>query len=200
MTTNEDIDLLYALKQGDEQAFNKLFKIYWEKVYAVAYHRLGDEQDADDLVQELFISLWERREGLSIKGSLENYLMGAVKFKVISRLRNRSVKEKVFEDLRHRMTEVQEAEADAIDFRELDKTLTDALSSLNDNVRTAFVMRSDNMSIKEIALQMGLKEQTVRNYIADAIQRIRIIIKQKHADNPAFCLALTLSFVHNYLT
>ena len=157
MTESGDTELLDALKQGDETAFNTLFTKHWKKIYAVAYHRLGDEQDADDLVQELFISLWERRADIVIKGSIENYLMGALKFKVISRIRSQAVKEKVFEQMQHRMTEVEQTDSEVLDYVKLEETLNEALQSLNENIRTAFVMRSDNMGIREIALQMGLK-------------------------------------------
>lgn len=199
MTATEDTILLNAIKIGDEQAFKTLFSKFWKKIYAIAYHRLGDEQDADDLVQELFISIWERREEIILKGSFEQYLVGAVKFKVISTIRNRSVKEKVFDELKKRMTEIEHTLQDRVDYKDLDKTFNSTLLSMHENVRMAFLLRIDNMTIKDIAEQLGLQEQTVRNHIANALQRIRTAIKEKYGDEPILYSSILLACIHDYL-
>lgn len=200
MTEIKDTELLEALKQGDDQAFNILFSRYWKQIYAVAYHRLRDEQDADDLVQELFISLWERRADIVIKSNIENYLMGAIKFKIISRIRIQAVKADVFEELKKRMYEIEQQGDELIDHDLLEETLNDAMHGLNGNVKTAFIMRSDNMSVRDIAVQMDLKEQTVRNYIAIAVEHMRAAVKQKYPQHRTLCAALSASLIHHYLT
>ena len=200
MSQADDLSLLNALKQGDAGAFQELYSRYWKKIYAIAWHRLGDEGGADDLVQELFISIWERRTEISLNGNFEQYITGAVKFKVISIIRNRAVKERVFNELRMRMTEIEESQIDKAFYPDLDKTMNDALLSLNEHVRAAFLLRSDNLSIREIASQLGLQEQTVRNYIADALLRIRAVVKHKYGDDPILYSCVLFAFVNDYLT
>lgn len=200
MIAQDDLSLLRSLKQGEASAFEELYSRYWKKIYAIAWHRLGDEEDADDLVQELFISIWERRVEIDLKGNFEQYLIGAVKFKVISLIRNQAVKEGVFNELKKRMTEIEEAEVERAIYPDLDKTLNDALLSLNENARMAFMLRSDNVSIKEIANQLGLREQTVRNYIADALVRIRAAVKEKYGKEPILYSCIVFAIVNHYLT
>lgn len=84
MIENEDIILLNSLKSGDERALKMLFFKFWDKIYALAYDKLGDEQDADRLVQELFISIWKRRTTLKLKGSFEQFLIDELKSKAIN--------------------------------------------------------------------------------------------------------------------
>lgn len=201
MDLSEDHLLFHAVQQDDDtDAFRKLFSRFWDKVYAIAYHRLGDEQDADDLVQELFISIWERRSEIILRSSFEQYIIGAVKFKVISVIRNRGIKEQVFKELKMRMTEIEYAKSDYAVYPDLEETLNSSLLSLNDNVRMAFMLRADNLSIKEIAIQLGLQEQTVRNYIATAIYRVRSVIKDKYGDEPILYSCIMTACLYNYLT
>lgn len=200
MTPADDLSLLNSLKQGDAGAFEELYSRYWKKIYAFAWHRFQDEGDADDIVQELFISIWERRAEISLTGNFEQYLIGAVKFKVISTIRNRAVKENAFNELKMRMSEIEESQAEKIVYPDLDKTLNDALLSLNDNARMAFLLRSDNLTIKEIASQLGLQEQTIRNYIADALVRIRAVVKNKYGNDPIVYSCILFAFVNDYLT
>lgn len=200
MVTEEDSLLLKALQSGDEQAFNTLFTLYWKKLYAVAFHRLNDESEADDLVQELFVSLWEKRENIFLQKGFEQYLMGAIKFKIINVIRSRTVKEKVFDVLKDRMTEIEQISAEHFDYDGFQRVMEQSLQGMPQNMRRSFEMRSDNMSIKEIAQQLGLAEQTVRNYLAESIFRLRASIGKNYAGNNTLLTTAALIFVNNYLT
>ena len=195
-----DTELLLQIKENDHASFDLLFDRYWERLYRAALARVGDDSVAQDIVQELFISIWERRAEISLTGNFEQYLTGAVKFKVISTIRNRAVKERVFNELRMRMTGIEENQIEKAVYPDLDKTMNDALLSLNEHVRAAFLLRSDNLTIREIASQLGLQEQTVRNYIADALQRIRAVVKHKYGDDPILYSCVLFAFVNDYLT
>ncbi len=82
-----DIALLQLIKEGDHPAFDTLFDRYWKRLYQTAYARVNDQAIAQDIVQELFITIWQRRLTMTVQLSLENYLLSAVRLSVISHFR-----------------------------------------------------------------------------------------------------------------
>lgn len=77
---NDDV-LLQGLRMGNNEAFSRIYTKYWRKIYMQAYDRLKDIKQSQDITQDVFISLWERREQLEIQ-HLYAYLSTAVKYKV----------------------------------------------------------------------------------------------------------------------
>src|SRR5437879_337067 len=89
MEKYSDIELLAQIKKDDRFAFNILFDRYWKKLYQTALARLIDDVEAQDLIQEIFIKIWQRRKNLEIRTSLENYLQRSVRLSVISHFRSK---------------------------------------------------------------------------------------------------------------
>lgn len=88
MKTNEkfsDADLIAQLRLGDENAFTEIYRRYWEVLLNTAYQRLRSKEDAEEVVQEIFVNLYFRRNEIDPKSTLEAYLKTALKFKVIDR-------------------------------------------------------------------------------------------------------------------
>lgn len=85
-TTQTDMELAALLQTGDEGAFKAIYQKYWDKLLVIAGKRLGDIDDAEEAVQEIFLNLWKRRERFELKVGFENYFAVAVKFEVINRL------------------------------------------------------------------------------------------------------------------
>jgi DNA-directed RNA polymerase specialized sigma24 family protein len=85
-----DSELLEAIRQGNEAAFSELFKRYWKKLHNLAYDRLRSDQATKEIVQELFVSLWTKRESLSIT-HLQSYLYAAVKNRVLNHLESQMI-------------------------------------------------------------------------------------------------------------
>jgi RNA polymerase sigma-70 factor (ECF subfamily) len=77
--TYNDHELVRLLKQSDQEAMREIYDRYWDKLLAVAVNRLSIEEEAEECVQDVFLSLWKRREGLVLKHELSTYLWVAVK-------------------------------------------------------------------------------------------------------------------------
>lgn len=77
-----ELELLYLLRNGDEKAFRKIYDLYWEKLFISAYNKLKDRELCEDILQEVFIGLWKKRDTLIIQTSLQNYLYASVTYKV----------------------------------------------------------------------------------------------------------------------
>lgn len=81
----DDVELLALVRAGDRDAFTTLYNRYWAQLLGIAYNHTRDKQSAEEVVQNLFIGLWNRRETLVI-GNPANYLATAVKFAVFKNI------------------------------------------------------------------------------------------------------------------
>jgi RNA polymerase sigma factor (sigma-70 family) len=197
MEQNSDTALLQRIKENDPNAFNLLFDRYWEPLYRAANARLQDEAASQDIVQEIFIKLWQRRDALTIQIGLENYLLSAVRLSVISHFRSRKVNVVRLEDALQRVELLESAIHDQTSYLELEKTLDDAIKHMPEMLQRVYQLRSENFSVKAIAGELGLAEQTVKNYISEVLRRLRVVIIDKHPEKHAAYLALLLLTLHN---
>jgi RNA polymerase sigma factor (sigma-70 family) len=177
-----DQDLLSLIKNGEPYAFEVIFERYWDQLFKTAVARLNNEDDAKDIVQELLISFWNKREKLAIKTTIENYLFGALKLSIISHFRTEKVCEIRLEDAIERISILEDSVTDIEDYLELEHVLEEAVSLMPETLRSIYILRCDNVPVKEIALKLGLADQTVKNYIAEVIRRLRTVITKKYPE------------------
>jgi len=169
-------ELLRSLRDGEHSAMEYFYHTYWEVVFDTAYKRVRDEEIAQDITQEIFISVWENRERLHIKSSLEAWLKGAVKYKVINYFKSSIVREKYEEDMVQligNQAEPSSAES-MIMLKELNQQLDHAMLELPEKMRVIFFMsRRQQKSTKEISDELNLSAQTVKNQLSAALKLIR---------------------------
>lgn len=167
-----ETELLALLQRGVHKAMEDIYRLYWEEVLDAAYKRLRDEEIAQDICQEIFISLWENRERIQVKGSLSAYFHGAVKFRVINYFRSSQLKEKHKEDLSLLIREETACSAaQALMLKDLHQQVEEAIQELPDKMRVIFSMsRQEEKSIREISEELNLSAQTVKNQISSALK------------------------------
>ena len=169
------LDLITSLKNGDHAAMQDIYSRYWEEVLDSAYKRVRDEEIAQDITQEIFISVWENRQRLIIESSLSAYFKGAVKFKVINYFKSSIVKEKHKEDIALLIGTQTEASAESmLMLKDFNQQIDNALLDLPEKMRIIFSMsRKQEKSIQEIAAELNLSVQTVKNQITAAMKLLR---------------------------
>jgi RNA polymerase sigma-70 factor (family 1) len=162
---NSDEDLVLALMAGDMLAFEFIYKKYALKLFKIAYNQLGSQEDAEEIVQELFSSIWKKRMDLNIR-KLEVYLVVAVKNKIYdsisSRINFRKYQEYVI------LKEVYENNdtLDVVNFNQLKEAVDKILSMLPEKTADVFRRsRFENQPIKEIASALDLSEKAVEYHI-----------------------------------
>ena len=187
-----DAILLSRIREDDHSAFDLMFERYWERLYRAALARLDDEAQAQDLVQEIFIKLWQRRHTLAIQTTLEQYLLSAVRFSVISYFRSQKVTHVRLEDALQRVELLENSIHDHAGYLELEQTLEQAVKHMPEMLQKVYQLRSENHSVKAIASELGLAEQTVKNYISEVLRRLRIVVSEKHPEQSAAYIALIL--------
>lgn len=192
---NQD-NLIIRLRKGDSMAFDLLYEKYWKKLFSIAYRRTDDEDTAKDIVQEVFVSVWKKREKLQIETELEFFLIGAVKLQVLKYFRSETVKMKVLQYGMEKMKEAICHMNELFPYYALESILEKEVNALPDNMKQAFLLKSDNYSIKEIAAALNIAEQTVSNNLSEAMKRIRQKIAAKYPGNYLSSLIVVLSLLH----
>ncbi|MCJ8209143.1 sigma-70 family RNA polymerase sigma factor [Mucilaginibacter sp. RS28] len=188
-TATSENELILNLSLGNPSAFDLLFDRYWQYMYEVAFQRLGDEEQAKDVVQNVFSDLWEKHAGLKITTSLQPYLYGAVKLKVLQHFRSEKIKKRVFDNaLEHLNLLISESD-ELSGYYELEKLISTEVKEMPDNMKQVFLLRSQQYSVKEIARTLNLAEQTVANNMTEAMKRLRSRLKGAYADRYLLCLA-----------
>jgi RNA polymerase sigma-70 factor (ECF subfamily) len=170
-----DNELLLSLKTSNHSAMDELFNTYWEFVFDAAFRKLGDEEVAQDLTQEIFISLWENRMTLQLQGGLAAYLYGAVKYKVINYIRLQAKRNGHQVQLSYLMNQQSVPETDAqLVLRDLNRDVDAAIAKLPERMRVVVSMsRRQERSVGEIASELGISVQTVKNQITAAMKILR---------------------------
>lgn len=162
------------------EAFAGIFKKYWGKVYAICYQYTRDEDVAKDMVQNIFITLWERGQALPNEESLEKYLSRAAKYQVFKK--NRDRRSDLVDALDDKHDDVGSLEHNdphqRYIYRELAVKLEQQVALLNEPAKTIFMLNHyDALSYKEIAARMGIAVKTVEYHLTRAKKIIRANIR-----------------------
>jgi RNA polymerase sigma-70 factor (family 1) len=172
LITNEDHELLDALRSDDERALTKLYDRYWMRLLSLALNRLDHEIEAEEYVQEVFVGIWRNRKSLTITHTLGAYLAVAIKNQVMNRLTKRYTK-------KHNPQPAAEAFAyETSDSKLLEQDLSmmveNAISQLPEKCQMVYRMsRVEGKSNKTIASELNVSEKTIEGHITKAIQTIR---------------------------
>jgi len=169
-----DAQLISHIKNGDQGAFTEIYRRFWDKVFAVAYHRLANQAEAEEVVQEVFLSLWKRRSNLQIKYSLRTYLSAATKYQVI----NKQSRGYFHDSKKKSLEEIAEQGMDTTELwfseRELRQELDKHINGLPLKCRLIFKMsREDYKSNAAIAEELNVSEKTVEAHITRALKILK---------------------------
>jgi RNA polymerase sigma-70 factor (family 1) len=158
----------------DEITFKELYQLHWERVFAVCYNNLQDVEVAKGMVQEIFKSLWERRQELEITVSVERYLLRAAKLKVFEHLRNTKVRR---EHIQHiRMLECGSAHCTENDvmYNSLKEKVSGLVDTLPNQCRKVFKLsREQGLSNREISQSLLISERAVEYHITRALSTLK---------------------------
>jgi len=168
----EDKLLLLKLKEGNEWAFDALYEKYWQGLYAAAFKRLDDPDQAKDITQDVFLQLWLKREATDIE-NLPAYLFTAVKNKVFNWLEKESKYTPVSDLLLLLETSHDMADARLLK-TEFIQTYEALINTLTLSQQKIFRLRyQEELSTSEIAAQLDISRKTVQNQLGKAVAQLR---------------------------
>ncbi|MEN6455873.1 MAG: RNA polymerase sigma-70 factor [Prolixibacteraceae bacterium] len=166
--------LVARLQQDDRKVFELIFKFYYTGLVVYAERIIGNTEMSEDIVQWVFMKLWEERKSLRID-SLRSYLGVAVKNRSIDLIRSQRVQDRYLEYLREREIEQEES---FYTFREMSEMINQAIDKLPPRCREIFLMsRFRHMKTLEIARELQLSGRTVETQISHALKILRTELK-----------------------
>ncbi|TKC65449.1 sigma-70 family RNA polymerase sigma factor [Pedobacter hiemivivus] len=187
-----DDNLLLGLQKGDQSAFKVLYERYWKEVYNMVYRRIRDEEATKDIVQNIFVNLWTSRKAVTIESTLAPYLNTAAKNRTISFYKKNLAdfsRNSIFQD-----DQLQHSIEHNLEANELKAFFNKEIENMPDTMRKAFVLsREENKSIREIASELSLSEQTIKNNISQALERLKKKTKRFYSDPTNLAALFTIA-------
>ena len=174
ITQVKDEQLLASLKDDDEYAFREIYNKYWRKLYIVAANRVDSEQDAEEIVQDIFAALWIRRKCIVITDDgLGKYLTASVKYRVIKTLGKYAIKQNYLNSIPTSRC-IDDSTQQWLAFEELKDELARYVKQLPDKCQLVFKMsRELGYSQKQIAAELSISEKTVEAHLQKAFKILR---------------------------
>lgn len=177
---NKEEDLLLRIRKGDEVAFELLFYRYKGKIYDFVRRSLPAGEDAESMVQDVFTKLWINRHLLDPDKSLNAFLYRIARNEIFGHLRKVLVKRKYMEDLSFSLEGPVETTQRQIEYQELAALVAKLVEAMPERRRQVFLMsREEGLSYREIAVQLGISENTVDSQIRKALDFLKENLRKK---------------------
>lgn len=168
--------LLELLSQSDEQAFLTIYQRFWQKLFSIAYSRLHDLQEAEDIVHDVLSSLWANRFTNHIV-SLDHYLAVASKYAVLSKIRSKQREKKYLASQTAPLVVEMPVES-VIHYKKILQAVKMEVGKLPERCRLIFqYSRDEGKSVKEIAKILKISPKTVENQLTKAIKHLRVAVR-----------------------
>ena len=170
-----DESLFGAVKTGDRKAFNLLYDRYWEIVYKKAFSYLHDADAAGEIVNDIFLNIWLKRETLHIL-TFQNYLTAAARYRVYNHLKAKKhdalMYVENFDTINHKPFST--LQNDAYSSQEIYKHINRLLNHLPKRCKEIFLLsRFDHLSNSEIAAKLEISKRTVENQLSTAVKHLK---------------------------
>lgn len=168
-----DFDIINGLKTGDKRALTVLYNNYWKVLYISSYNLLKDKEVCEEIIQDVFIDIWNKRDKLDIKVSLKSYLYACVRYKVFAQYRtNKLPRVELLEELDRRLQYT--TPETKIMHKELKQHIKLVIDGLPKKCKKVYKLsRNEQLSHKEIAEQLDISIKTVENHITNALRVLR---------------------------
>ena len=183
--------LLNRFKQGDKQAFCQIYKYYWKGLFAFSFKVLKDQQVCEDIIQEVFTDLWQKKHQLEVQ-NLDAYLTQMTKYQIFQYLRKGKLNQKYLD--RFSAIQMVNDTEDKLHFDELKATIENQLAGVAPRCREIFLLsRFENLSNQEIADKLNISLQTVKNQLSQGLKHLRQSLNLNNEGVSVLMLLLFLS-------
>ncbi|WP_353140102.1 RNA polymerase sigma-70 factor [Pseudopedobacter sp.] len=170
-----DTELFDLIKEGNAIAFAEIYDRYWALLYRHAYRLIKDQDLAQDVVQEVFVNLWDKINTIDLQFSISSYLYTAVRNKVLNLIQRDKVKNNYIESFANFVASSEAITDYRLRERLLKEKIEKEVAALPSKMRQVFEMsRIQNMSHKQIAEELNLSDKTVKKQMSNAIKILRL--------------------------
>jgi len=176
----------------DINSFEELFSMHYANLCSYANKYVEDLDAAEEIVQDVFVKLWERRNKIEIKSSLQSYIFRAVRNSCLNQIKHKKIEETYKSQSQHDPIAKQQNLEDEIHASELENSIREAIDQLPMQRRKVFIMsRYDGLKYREIAEELNISNNTVENHMGKALK----FMKEKLAHYLALNILILIKFL-----
>jgi RNA polymerase sigma-70 factor (family 1) len=172
-----DNDLLEAFQKGEKEAFIVIYERFWNRIFLIAYRSTKNREVSEDLVQNLFLKLWDKRDLLHIQ-QIEAYLHSSIRNSAIDYIHSQVVRNKYLDYLKM-AAPIEENNTDRVmAVSDLSMLIEEGLTQLPEKSRNIFRMnRLDHSPVEEIAQKLKISEKAVQYHLTKSLKVMRLYLK-----------------------
>ena len=171
---SSDLELAASVANDDDQAFAEIYRRYKGVLFLHACRMLGDQEEAKDILQELFTTLWFNRKEIKLHTSFSSYLYKALRNRIFDVISHKKVKQKYISSLAAFIEQGECVTDQQVREKELTRLIEQEVSLLPPKMREVFEMsRNTDLSYKEIAQELQISDKTVKKQVTNAIHILR---------------------------
>jgi RNA polymerase sigma-70 factor (ECF subfamily) len=175
--------LLDKCSKGNAQAFHAIYCRYKKYVYSIVKARLQDDDEAMDITQDIFVSLWDNRAQLTAIAEFKSYLYVYARNQVISAYRKKSIRIKGENELAAQLAFIDYSAEDIRLADELIRDINKTVEQLPATMRDCYKLsKNENKRNGEIASILNISEKTVRNNVSEALKRLKMQLRETHPE------------------
>ncbi|UAY56918.1 RNA polymerase sigma factor [Arachidicoccus terrestris] len=174
-----DTMFIEKLKADCPKAFETVYNTYAPQLINYSAARLSSLEESRDLVHDVFVSFYERRATLDLNVSVRTYLFAALKYKMIDHIRKNTHRKYYKEMVLSMDQHTEESVFDQTVYNNLNCIMDQEVSRLPGRMRETFILsRQHHLSVTEIAAEMRVSEQTVKNQLSTALKKLRVVLNR----------------------
>jgi RNA polymerase sigma-70 factor (ECF subfamily) len=173
--TPNDQELVARLREGDADAYTQLFDRFQPLLYIYARKIIRDKDEAADVVQEVFLYLWDKRDRIEFEGPVLSYLYSAVRYKFFNLLDKKKVRQDYAESLQKFIQQGSPQTDHLLREREMTRIIEEQVGLLPPKLKLIYELsRKANMTTAQIAELTGVSEKTVQNQVSLALKQLKL--------------------------
>ncbi|GAA4447371.1 RNA polymerase sigma-70 factor [Ravibacter arvi] len=173
----QHIRLVRLLAVGNEEAFREIYDLFWDKLLKFVFSKINCRESAEEIVQEIFLDLWEKRETRQIR-HLSGYLFRLARNKALDTIRAQIVRDQHREYFCRQNSNKDSGTEASLAFQDLSDAIQMSLAHMPEKTREIFRMnRFEFLTVREISSHLQLSERTVEYHIAYALRTLRLYLK-----------------------
>jgi len=169
-----DQELAALLKEGDQVAYTEIFQRYKALLYKHAFRLLNEEHEVNDLIQDLFLSLWQKRDTIVFKTSLSSYLYSSVRNRIFDLITHKKVVARYIDSIRDFIEQGNYITDEQVRARELAVIIEKEITALPPKMREVFKLSREELSYKEIAQVLNISDKTVKKQVHNAVKILKL--------------------------
>ncbi|MFC0184869.1 RNA polymerase sigma-70 factor, ECF subfamily [Pseudarcicella hirudinis] len=170
--------LIKLLKTGDESAFQEIYNRYWKKLFHVALRKIQSRETVQEILQDLFVRLWEKKDQLQIS-QLNYYLFASLRYQIINHIKSQIVEEKYVSYAQNLAQDAFNPTEEQVALSELTAAIDSAIAQLPEKTREIFKLNHiEHKSVREISELLSIPERTIQHHLAKSLKILQTHLQE----------------------